>query len=100
MIVGTIFRPGDFENRASPRYFVAEVATQHDVILANGLLATLSDKYRYKESKTLRVQFTKDLAATEIICLYKAMLTMDHSRMAKIFSDKVANTSSSTILKV
>ena len=36
---GTIFRPGDIENRVSPRYFVAEDDKQHDVILANFLLA-------------------------------------------------------------
>jgi len=55
---------------------MAKVAKQHDVILANCLLAMLSDKYMYKESKTFRVQFAKDLAATELTCLYMAMLTI------------------------
>ena len=53
VILRTILRPGDIENRVSPQYFVADVAKQDAIIFANCLLAMLSHKYMFKESKTL-----------------------------------------------
>ena len=50
VILRTILRPGDIENRVSPRNFLADVAKQDAVIIANCLLATLSDVQRIENS--------------------------------------------------